>query len=76
MIAAALNIHKKTTKRQSPAANNQPPTALDHARQATSDYLAHFPPTAGVVYCGEHWRVCINKKNQTRRKTSFLVRRS
>ncbi len=44
MVAAALNIHKKKSKRQPPAANSQPPTALDHARQATEDYLAHFPP--------------------------------
>jgi hypothetical protein len=36
-FAAALNIHKKKSKRQ-------PPTALDRARQATEDYLAHFPP--------------------------------
>ena len=36
-FAAALNIHKKKIKRQ-------PPTALDRARQATEDYLAHFPP--------------------------------
>lgn len=43
-FAAALNIHKKKTKRQQPAANSQPLTALDHARQATTDYLAHFPP--------------------------------
>ncbi|MEI2609627.1 MAG: hypothetical protein V9G20_13440 [Candidatus Promineifilaceae bacterium] len=44
-FAAALNIHKKKTKRQPPAASGQPPTALDHARQATEDYLAHFPPS-------------------------------
>ena len=43
-FAAALNIHKKKSKRQPPAANSQPPTALDRARQATEDYLAHFPP--------------------------------
>ncbi|MBP8000888.1 MAG: hypothetical protein KA338_16670 [Chloroflexi bacterium] len=41
-----MNIHKKKTKRQLPAAaaSGQPLTALDHARQATEDYLAHFPP--------------------------------
>lgn len=44
-FAAALNIHKKKTKRQPPEANNQPLTAIDHARQATEDYLAHFPPS-------------------------------
>lgn len=44
-FAAALNIHKKKPKRQPPAANSQPPTALDHARQATTDYLTHFPPS-------------------------------
>lgn len=44
-FAAALNIHKKKSKGQPPAANGRPPTALDHARQATEDYLAHFPPS-------------------------------
>ncbi len=50
VVAAALNIHKKKSKRQPPAASglgtprSVPPTALDHARQATEDYLAHFPP--------------------------------
>ncbi len=49
-FAAALNIHKKRTKRQPPAASGLGTprsvslTALDHARQATEDYLAHFPP--------------------------------
>ncbi|MBK9052035.1 MAG: hypothetical protein IPL78_14335 [Chloroflexi bacterium] len=49
-FAAALNIHKKKSKRQPPAANglgtprSVPLTAIDHARQATEDYLAHFPP--------------------------------
>lgn len=43
-FAAALNIHKKKTKRQPPAASGQRLTALDRARQATEDYLAHFPP--------------------------------
>ncbi len=49
-FAAALNIHKKKSKRQPPAASSLgtprsvPLTAIDHARQATEDYLAHFPP--------------------------------
>ncbi len=29
---------------ETPTANSQRPTVLDHARQATADYLAHFPP--------------------------------
>ena len=44
-FAAALNIPKKKTKRQPPAVNSQMLTALDRARQATEDYLAHFPPS-------------------------------
>ena len=50
-FAAALNMHKKQPKRQPPAANGLGtprsvwPTALDRARQATEDYLAHFPPS-------------------------------
>ena len=49
-FAAALNIHKKKSKRQPPAASglgtprSVAPTALDHARQSTADYLTHFPP--------------------------------
>jgi hypothetical protein len=49
-FAAALNIHKKKSKRQPPAASSQSLTAFDRARQATNDYLAHFPPPVGWYF--------------------------